>query len=68
MIMKRVIEICMESPLYFTMPLRIRLELIRKLAGSNHESNFREELLHWVKTGNLTVSARTKKRHRNASL
>ena len=58
--MKRVIEICMESPLYFTMPLRIRLELIRKLAGSNHESNFREELLHWVKTGNLTISARTK--------
>ena len=26
---KRVIELCMESPLYFTMPLRIRLELVK---------------------------------------
>jgi hypothetical protein len=43
-----VISLYMESPLYFTMPLRKRLELINRQLFYN---NTREDLLYWVKTG-----------------
>lgn len=60
---KKVIEMCMESPLYFTMPLRMRLELIKRRERSHHGSGLREDMLNWVKTGYFTSSARDKNRH-----
>ena len=41
-----VISVYMESPLYFTMPLRKRLELVSRQLFQN---NTREDLLYWVK-------------------
>jgi hypothetical protein len=31
--LREVVAVCMESPLYFTMPVRERLELVKKHAG-----------------------------------
>ena len=59
---KKVIELCMESPLYFTMPLRMRLELVKKGERSHRGSGLREDLLNWVRTGHFTSSARDKNR------
>jgi hypothetical protein len=60
---KKVVEMCMESPLYFTMPLRMRLELIKKRDRSQRGSGLREDLLNWVRTGDFTSSARDRNRH-----
>ena len=59
---KKVIEMCMESPLYFTMPLRMRLEFVKGPKGSHSPSGLREDLLNWVKTGHFNSSARDKNR------
>lgn len=59
---KRVIELCMESPLYFTMPLRMRLELIKEREMFQSVHGLREDLLNWVKTGYFDTSARDKNR------
>jgi hypothetical protein len=45
---KNIIAVYMESPLYFTMPLRKRLELVNRQLFYN---NTREVFLYWVKTG-----------------
>jgi hypothetical protein len=58
---KKVIKACMESPLYFTMPLRMRLEFLKgpQLVHSPH--GLREDMLNWVKTGHFNSAARDKK-------
>ena len=60
---KKVIELCMESPLYFTMPLRMRLDLINRRERFHSSSGLREDILNWVRTGHFNSSARDKKRH-----
>ena len=59
---KRVIELCMESPLYFTMPLRMRLDLIKRSELFHSAQGLREDLLNWVKTGLFDPAARYKNR------
>jgi hypothetical protein len=48
-----VVAVYMESPLYFTMPLRKRLELVNQQLFNN---NTREVFLYWVKTGYFDLS------------
>ena len=60
---KKVIEACMESPLYFTMPLRVRLEFIKGHRQFHSSHGLREDLLNWVRTGHFNFSAREKKPH-----
>jgi len=52
---KEVVAICMESPLYFSMPLKMRLELVRRkqLYLSN---DLRKAIISWLKNGNLDNS------------
>jgi hypothetical protein len=60
---KKDIEVCMESPLYFTMPLRMRLEHITRSEQFHSPSGLREDLLEWVRTGFFDSSARDKNRY-----
>lgn len=60
---KKVIAMCMESPLYFTMPLRMRLEFVKGPKRFHSPNGLREDLLNWVKTGLFNSSARDKNRH-----
>jgi len=60
---RKVIEACMESPLYFTMPLRMRLEFVKGHRQLHSSNGLREDLLDWVKTGHFNSTAREKKRH-----
>jgi hypothetical protein len=48
---KEVIQMCMESPLYFTMPLKMRLEFVTRRARFYSSNGLREDLLSWVRTG-----------------
>jgi hypothetical protein len=59
---KRVIELCMESPLYFTMPLRMRLELVKQDELFHSAQGLRQDLLNWVKTGQFDAAVRDKNR------
>jgi hypothetical protein len=49
-----VVAVYMESPLYFTIPLRKRLELVNRQFFYN---NTREVFLYWVKTGSIINSS-----------
>jgi len=53
---KEVVEMCMESPLYFSMPLKKRLEFVKGHEGSYSSNDLREDLLIWVKTGSYYSS------------
>ncbi len=53
---KEVIEMCMESPLYFTMPLKMRLEFVKRREQFYSSNGLREDLLSWVKTGHFYSS------------
>jgi len=46
----------MESPLYFTLPLRNRLELMKQLEQQPVFSTRRQDFLRWIKTGVLNSS------------
>ena len=48
---KEVIGMCMESPLYFTMPLKMRLEFVKMRERSFVSNGLREDILIWVRTG-----------------
>ncbi|OGR06647.1 MAG: hypothetical protein A3K23_07605 [Desulfobacca sp. RBG_16_58_9] len=50
-IKKEVIEACMDSPLYFTIPIQMRLALIKQKERQVSQTNLRELFLNWVKTG-----------------
>jgi hypothetical protein len=49
-----IVAVYMESPLYFTIPLRDRLELVNRQLFYN---NTREVFLCWVKTGAIINSS-----------
>ena len=49
------IEMCVEGPLYFTMPLKMRLEFVKRRERL-YSSNLREALLCWVRTGHFSPS------------
>lgn len=53
---REVIEMCMESPLYFTMPLKVRLDFVKRHEGFVSANGLREDLLSWVRTGNFYSS------------
>ncbi|HZE21334.1 MAG TPA: hypothetical protein VE082_04705 [Desulfobaccales bacterium] len=42
-----------ESPLYFTMPLQQRLELMKQVEQKSYFCDLRRDLLLWIKTGIL---------------
>ena len=51
MVKREVVAVCMESPLYFTMPLRKRLQLVKQHEQEDSADNLRKVLLIWVKNG-----------------
>lgn len=53
---KEVLVMCMESPLYFTMPLKMRLEFLKRREQFYSSNGLREDLLSWVKTGQFNSS------------
>jgi hypothetical protein len=54
---KEVIKTCMESPLYFTMSAKKRLEFLKRRKWRACFTNYlREDLLAWVKTGDLNFT------------
>jgi hypothetical protein len=53
---KAVVAACMESPFYFTLPLRKRLELMKQLERQPVFSTLRQDFLGWIKTGILSFS------------
>jgi hypothetical protein len=53
---KAVVAACMESPLYFTLPLRKRLELLKQVERQPVLSTLRQDFLGWIKTGILSSS------------
>lgn len=50
---REMVAVCMESPLYFTVPLRKRLEMVKR---QNSSRDTRNDLLTWVKTGCFNCS------------
>jgi hypothetical protein len=53
---KVVVAACMESPFYFTLPLRQRLELMKQVERQPVFSTLRQDFLGWIKTGILSSS------------
>jgi hypothetical protein len=53
---REVVAACMESPLYFTLPLQKRLELMKQVEQQPVLSTLRQEFLGWIKTGILISS------------
>jgi hypothetical protein len=53
---KAVVAACMESPFYFTLPLRQRLELMKQVERQPVFSTLRQDFLGWIKTGILSFS------------
>jgi hypothetical protein len=58
MVKREVVAMCMESPLYFTMPLWKRLILLKKLEHKSSSQHLRDNFLSWVKTGNFDHPAK----------
>jgi hypothetical protein len=50
---KEVVELCMESPLYFTMPLKARLEFVKTRERLFSSHGLRADIISWVRTGQL---------------
>jgi hypothetical protein len=50
---QEVVAACMASPLYFTMPLKDRLELMKQVEQQSVYSTLRQDLLFWIKSGIL---------------
>jgi hypothetical protein len=53
---REVVAACMESPLYFTLPLQERLVLMKQVEQQLILSTLRQALLGWIKTGILSLS------------
>ena len=51
-----LVAACMESPFYFTLPLRQRLELLKQIERQPVFSTLRQDFLGWIKTGILSSS------------
>ena len=56
MVKREILAMCMESPLYFTMPVQKRLSLLKEVEQRTFRSDVRELFLTWVKTGHLRPS------------
>jgi hypothetical protein len=50
---KEVVAACMESPFYFTVPLKERLQLMKQLEQHSFLCTLRRDFLFWIKTGRL---------------
>ena len=50
---KEVVGMFMESPLYFSMPPRKRLEFVKRANRPHASRSLREDLLSWVRTGHF---------------
>ncbi len=52
---RKIVAKCMESPFYFSMPVKMRLEFVKRerLYPFN---DLRKDILSWIKTGNFTDS------------
>ncbi len=52
---REIVAMCMESPLYFSMPVKMRLEFVKRerLYPFN---DLRKDILSWLKTGNFDNS------------
>jgi len=46
----------MESPLYFTMPLKMRLEFVKRHERFITPPGLRADILSWVRTGQLEAA------------
>jgi hypothetical protein len=53
---KEVVAACMESPFYFTLPLKKRLELMKQVERQPVFCSLRQDFLGWIKTGELNSS------------
>jgi hypothetical protein len=53
---REVVAACMESPLYFTLPLQERLALMKYVEQQPVLSTLRQAFLGWIKTGILSSS------------
>jgi hypothetical protein len=58
MIKREIVAACMESQLYYTMPLPKRLQLVKQIEERSFYSNLRAQFLSWVKTGQLNLRPR----------
>jgi hypothetical protein len=56
---KEVVAACMESPFYFGMPLKNRLELIKQVEQRSTYCTLRQTFLSWIKAGILSYSGGT---------
>jgi hypothetical protein len=55
--MKTIISVLVESPLYFTMPLRDRYRLVRRLSGREEEedlSGYQEKIDSYLRVEDLS--------------
>jgi hypothetical protein len=55
--MKKIISVLVESPLYFTMPLRDRYQLVRRLSDREEAidlSDYQEKIETYLRAGELT--------------
>ncbi len=52
---RAIVAMCMESPLYFSMPVKMRLEMVRR-EGLYPLNDLRKDILSWLKTGNFGAS------------
>jgi hypothetical protein len=50
---KEMVAACMESPFYFAVPLKDRLELMKQLEQPSSYCTLRQDFLFWIKTGRL---------------
>jgi hypothetical protein len=52
---REIVAMCMESPLYFSMPIKMRLEFVKRRERLYPSNNLRHDLLGWAKTGNFDI-------------
>ncbi len=52
---REIVAMCMESPLYFSMPLKMRLEFVKR-EGLYPFNDLRKDIITWLKTGNFDES------------
>ncbi len=52
---REIVAMCMESPLYFSMPLKMRLEFVKR-EGLYPINDLRKDIIGWLKTGCFATS------------
>ncbi len=51
---REIVAMCMESPLYFTVPVKMRLELVKR-EQLYPSKELRKDIISWLKIGNLEM-------------